>query len=182
MSTTSPSAEAQGAAAAPSPRDLFLERYEAEHATTMRVLRAYPTDKLDLQPHPKSKTARELAWVFVMERGLGTHLWNDAFRDGMPAGQAPPPVPESWDEILEALEKAHREFADLVRGTPDEKLYETVRFFVAPKTLGDHRRIDVAWMLLNDQIHHRGQFSVYLRMADGKVPSIYGPTADEPWI
>ena len=161
-----------------SPKDEFLERYEAEHATTMRVLRAYPADRLDLQPHPKSKTARELAWIFVMERGLGTHLWNDAFKDGFQGGTPP----ESWDEILGALETAHREFADLVRGTPDEKLYDTVRFFVAPKTLGDQRRIDVAWMLLNDQIHHRGQFSVYLRMADGKVPSIYGPSADEPWI
>ncbi len=38
------------------------------------------------------------------------------------------------------------------------------------------------WMLLCDQIHHRGQFSIYLRMAGGKVPSIYGPTADEPWM
>jgi uncharacterized damage-inducible protein DinB len=42
--------------------------------------------------------------------------------------------------------------------------------------------IQVAWMILSDQIHHRGQFSVYLRMAGGKVPSIYGPTADEPWM
>jgi uncharacterized damage-inducible protein DinB len=37
-------------------------------------------------------------------------------------------------------------------------------------------------MMLMDSVHHRGQFSVYLRMADGKVPSIYGPTADEPWM
>jgi uncharacterized damage-inducible protein DinB len=36
--------------------------------------------------------------------------------------------------------------------------------------------------MLCDQIHHRGQFSVYLRMADGKVPSIYGPSLDEPWM
>jgi uncharacterized damage-inducible protein DinB len=43
-------------------------------------------------------------------------------------------------------------------------------------------RIDMIWMLLLDQVHHRGQFSIYLRMADGTVPSIYGPTADEPWI
>ena len=53
-------------------------------------------------------------------------------------------------------------------------------FFVAPKTLGDIPKIQFMWMVLCDQIHHRGQFSVYLRMADGKVPSIYGPTADEP--
>jgi uncharacterized damage-inducible protein DinB len=35
--------------------------------------------------------------------------------------------------------------------------------------------------MLHDQIHHRGQFSVYLRMVGGKVPSIYGPSGDEPW-
>ena len=45
----------------------------------------------------------------------------------------------------------------------------------------DLRRLDVLWFLLNDQIHHRGQFSVYLRMAGAKVPSIYGPSKDEPW-
>jgi uncharacterized damage-inducible protein DinB len=64
---------------------------------------------------------------------------------------------------------------------PDEKLSETVKFFTAPKTLGDIRRIDFLWFLLSDEIHHRGQFSIYLRMADGKVPSIYGPSGDEPW-
>ena len=49
------------------------------------------------------------------------------------------------------------------------------------KKLGDWRRIDILWFLLHDQIHHRGQFSVYLRMAGGQVPSIYGPSGDEPW-
>lgn len=43
-------------------------------------------------------------------------------------------------------------------------------------------RSDLLAFLLADQIHHRGQFSVYLRMADGKVPSIYGPSGDEPWM
>ena len=62
-----------------------------------------------------------------------------------------------------------------------EKLFGTVQFFTAPKTVGDIPTMQFLWMLLFDQIHHRGQFSIYLRMADGKVPSIYGPTADEPW-
>ena len=47
--------------------------------------------------------------------------------------------------------------------------------------MGQVRVIDLAWMLLHDSIHHRGQISVYIRLAGGKVPSIYGPTADEPW-
>ena len=40
---------------------------------------------------------------------------------------------------------------------------------------------DLVWGMLHDQIHHRGQLSVYLRIVGGKVPSIYGPSADEPW-
>lgn len=45
----------------PSPKERFLGALEKEHATTMRVLRAYPADKLELRPHAKCKTARELA-------------------------------------------------------------------------------------------------------------------------
>ncbi len=61
-------------------------------------------------------------------------------------------------------------------------LRDTVQFLVAPKTMGNVPKLDFLWFLLHDQIHHRGQFSVYLRMADARVPSIYGPTADEPWF
>jgi uncharacterized damage-inducible protein DinB len=165
-----------------SAKQQFLDAYEREHATTMRVLRAYPKDKLELKPHPTCKTARELAWIFVQERGLGTAVWHDAFANGVPTGQSPQPAPASWDELLAALEKVHREFGDKVRDTSDADLQKTVKFLTAPKTLGDFRRIDFAWFLLSDQIHHRGQFSVYLRMAGGRVPSIYGPTAEEPWM
>jgi uncharacterized damage-inducible protein DinB len=63
----------------------------------------------------------------------------------------------------------------------DAELLEPIKFYGGPKTLVDYSRLQFAWFLLSDQIHHRGQLSVYLRMADAKVPSIYGPTADEPW-
>lgn len=162
-------------------KEQFLAVYEDEHRRTMRVLKAYPEDKLDLRPQATCKTARELAWIFVLERGLGTMLMNDAFASGAPSG-TPPPAPASWSEILSAIEKAHRDFGDLIRSMPEEKLQDSVRFYVAPKQMGDIPRMDVCWFLLHDQIHHRGQFSVYLRMAGAKVPSIYGPSADEPWM
>jgi len=178
MSTTEPAAPA---GAASSHKQRFLDAYDREHETTMRVLRAYPADRADLQPHPKCKTAKELAWVFVIERGLGTHVMNDAFAKGGPEGEIPG-TPDSYEEVLTALEHAHREFRTLVEGLPDDKLHETVKFFTAPHTMGDVPRLEFLWFLVNDQIHHRGQFSTYLRMADAKVPSIYGPTADEPWM
>jgi len=36
------------------------------------------------------------------------------------------------------------------------------------------------WGNLMDEVHHRGQLTIYLRLAGGKVPSIYGPSGDEP--
>lgn len=160
-------------------KEQFLEQYEREHATTMRVLRAYPADKVDLRPHAMSKTAKELAWIFVVERGLGTLVFNRMFPP--PAGSSSMTPPGSWEEVLAALDKAHREFGDLIDATSDEGLMEKVSFFTGPKQMGDITRLELIWFLLYDQIHHRGQFSIYLRMAGGKVPSIYGPTADEPW-
>ena len=164
-------------------KETFLQNYDREHETTMRVLRAYPKDKLDLKPSEKSNSARDLAWIFVLERGLGTKVWHDEFAKGMSGVSGKPPsAPQDWDELLSTLEKVHLDFRKLIESASDEELQEKVHFFVAPKTLGEYTRLDWIWFLLHDQIHHRGQFSVYLRMAGGKVPSIYGPTADEPWI
>lgn len=174
-------ATAQSQATILSPKQQFLKEYEKEHQTTVRVLRAYPRDQLDLRPHPSCRTARELAWVFVMECGLGIAVYNDKLQELMASGEMPQP-PEDWDELLGALEKAHREFAELVQSTSDSDLQQGVSFFTGPKTMGEYTRLEWLWFLLHDQIHHRGQFSIYLRMAGGKVPSIYGPTGDEPWM
>jgi uncharacterized damage-inducible protein DinB len=145
------------------------------------VLRAYPEDQLDLKPHPRSNSARDLAWTFVMERGLGTRVWNDEFAQGFKGGSAPPKAPEKWSDLLHQLEQAHAQFRTLIASASDDDLNATVHFFTAPRTMGEMTRLQWIWFLLHDEIHHRGQFSIYLRMAGGKVPSIYGPSADEPW-
>ena len=163
--------------------DQYLSVYQREHETTMRVLRAFPADRADLRPHAKCKTARELAWVFVVERVLGTHVMHDQLAELMASGGgSPPPAPESWSEILDAIEARHQEFRELIASFSDEEMRAPVHFFAGPKQIEPMPRNEVAWFLLHDQIHHRGQFSIYLRLADGKVPSIYGPSADEPWM
>lgn len=160
----------------------FLDTFDRECQTTLKVLRAYPEDKLDLKPSDKSKTARELAWVFAAECGLGAHVWNDALANGMPAGGGPPAPPAKWSDLVAGVEKALADYRSLVAAASDEDLDRNVHFFTAPKTMGQMSRHQFIWFLLHDHIHHRGQFSVYLRMAGGKLPSIYGPTADEPWM
>jgi uncharacterized damage-inducible protein DinB len=163
-----------------SPRLQFLDTFEREHATTMRVLRAYPTDKLELRPHAKCKTARELAWMVAMEQAFAEKALTVGLDWSKPP--SPMPAPATMNEILENIEQGHKRVVSIVEGMSDDQMLNTVKFFTAPKTLGDVQLMSFLWMLLFDQIHHRGQFSVYLRMADGKVPSIYGPSADEPWM
>jgi len=164
---------------ATSPKQQFLDSYEREHALTMKLLRAFPAAKADLKPHAKLRSARDLAWVFAQERGFGTVVLNGEF--GSKPGAAAPPAP-TWNDMIPAIDKAHQEFGNLVRSMSDAKLDEKVTFFTGPKQMGDVKRMDVLWFLLADQIHHRGQLSVYLRMADAKMPSIYGPSGDEPWM
>ena len=181
MTSTVTTAPSPLTAAGPSPKKYFLDAYEREHAITMKVLRAFPPDQSELRPHTMCKSARELAWVFVLERGLGKVGLANVFASGN-AGGPSPAAPASWDAVLVALEAAHAEFRDTFASYTDEQLLEPIKFFGGPKTLIDMPRMEFAWFLLADQIHHRGQLSIYLRMAGGKVPSIYGPSADEPWF
>src|SRR5438309_11021457 len=89
----------------------------------------------------------------------------------------------AWTFVFEGIggERAFRLLGDKIRKASDAELNQTIKFFTGPKQMADVRRLDFFWFLLMDMVHHRGQLSVYLRMAGGKVPSIYGPSADEPW-
>jgi uncharacterized damage-inducible protein DinB len=163
------------------PKQQFLSSYDQEHATTMKVLRAYPADKLDLRPHKMCKDARELAWMFVIEQGFMEKGATVGFDWSTPPAPFPKP-PESWETQLSIFDEGQKRVAAAVNALNDQQLFDTIKFFTGPKEIGDMPKIQFLWMILCDQIHHRGQFSIYLRMADGKVPSIYGPTADEPWF
>ena len=163
-----------------SPRMQYLDVYEQEHQRTMRVLRAYPRDKSELRPHPKVKTARELAWQFVLEQGLMEKGLTTGFDFSRPQSSMTP-APESFDQVLAVFETGHKKVTGLIGQLRDDEMYTTVQFFTGPGRIGDLTRAQFLWLMLHDQIHHRGQFSIYLRMADGKVPAIYGPSADEPW-
>jgi len=159
-------------------KEMFLQTWDREHQITTKVLKAYPPDKLDIKPSPLSRTARELAWVFVAELAVVDMV----VKGQIDMSGAEPAPPATMQEILSVFEKMHKEEMGKVKKLSEADYNSTMKFLVGPKQMGDVRRADLLWMTLMDQVHHRGQFSVYLRMAGGKLPSIYGPTADEPWM
>ena len=161
-----------------SEKDMFLKAWDNEFKTTLKVLKAYPEDRQDYKPNEKSKSAKELAWVFAAEQKVvipgiitGNIDWTKMAKP-----------PETIKEVIAEYEKTHKNMIQKLKGVSDEDLHKTMKFFVAPKTQADLPKSNILWSILMDQIHHRGQFSVYLRLVGAKVPSIYGPTADEPWM
>ncbi|PYP18017.1 MAG: hypothetical protein DMD54_06060 [Gemmatimonadetes bacterium] len=161
-----------------SEKQQFQNAWDKESATTLKLLKAFPQDKTDLKPHPTSRSAKDLAWTFVFEGVAGSQAVQGEMK--LPAPNMPA-MPSTWQGMISEVEKALKVMSDKVRKVDDAQLNTTVKFVTGPKQMSDLRRMDVLWFLLNDQIHHRGQFSVYLRMAGAKVPSIYGPSADERW-
>jgi len=160
-------------------REMYLQQFEHEFQTTLRLLKAYPPAKADLKPAEKSKTARELAWMLVLNQMVPKPVMEGALEPGKFPTTQPP---QEWPELIAAFENAHRDAMVHFRSLTDETMNEKVRMPVAPKTMGDKRIGDALWYFLSDTVHHRGQFTIYTRIAGGKVPSIYGPTADEPWF
>lgn len=158
-------------------KEQFIGVWEREYPTTVKVLKAYPAAKSELKPHERSKTAKELAWNFVVEE----NVMDQCLNGGIDFQKIPAP-PATMAEVIAAYEKSHKEMVARVGNTSEGDLNKTVKFFVAPKQMGVVRIMDILWLMLMDSVHHRGQFSVYLRMSGAKVPSIYGPTADEPWM
>jgi uncharacterized damage-inducible protein DinB len=161
-----------------SEKQKFQEAWDKESETTLKLLKAYPQDKIDMKPHPTSRSAKDLAWTFVFEGVAGSQAVQGEMKYPPPNM---PPMPSTWQGMISEVEKALKVMADKVRKVDDAQLNTTVKFITGPKQMSDLRRLDVLWFLLNDQIHHRGQFSVYLRMSGAKVPSIYGPSKDESW-
>ena len=161
-----------------SEKQKFQEAWDKESALTVKLLKAYPQDKIEMKPHPAARSAKDLAWAFVFEGVAGSQAAQGEMKYPPPNM---PPMPGTWQGMISEVEKALKVLGDKVRKVDDAQLNTTVKFMTGPKQMSDLRRQDVLWFLLNDQIHHRGQFSVYLRMAGGKVPAIYGPSKDEPW-
>jgi uncharacterized damage-inducible protein DinB len=156
----------------------ILQELEQEAATTRRVLERVPSDKLAWKPHEKSMSLGTLALHVAMSPG---YISDWAVQDQTQFTPGAPPDPKSTDEILSAhdagLTKAKSNLSaigDAGLGkmwsmtTPDGKAVLTM-----PKSAL------VRSICMNHVYHHRGQLSVYLRLLDVPVPSIYGPSADE---
>ncbi|RPJ63371.1 MAG: hypothetical protein EHM24_24500 [Acidobacteria bacterium] len=153
---------------------LFMKYWEKEAAATRKVLSRIPEGS-DYRPDPKSRTAREIAWLIVFEeKSLGNGLekgvleWSDV------------PAPATMAEVLQAFDREHAEATRKLQASDAARWDQEIPFMYGGQEVMKAPGYESAWGFLLDLVHHRGQISTYLRPMGSTVPQIYGPSADEP--
>ncbi len=155
----------------------MLQEFENEAGTTRRVLERVPSDKLAWKPHPKSMSLGTLALHVAASPGV---IIGWCCEDETQLKGEPSPQPTSTDEILAAHDASVKKVKEALPRIGDEGMQKMWSAKAGGQTLMTMPKAALARaIVMNHWVHHRGQLSVYLRLLDVPVPSIYGPSADE---
>ena len=162
-------------------REFFIQRWEQEYPAFVRVFKALPADRLDYRPHPRSRSAGELlAFLVSAQQGCielckspksaySSLRWHEPGRFG------------ARDEMIATYERDHEALAAQLRTLDDDGWHDPAWMVRGTQEMLLRNTVGgLLWIALFDSVHHRGQLSTYIRPMGGKVPSIYGPSADDP--
>jgi uncharacterized damage-inducible protein DinB len=158
--------------------EAILLELEQEATTTRRMLERVPNDKLAWKPHAKSMSLGQLALHLAAAPGQIAAL---LLKDEVQVPDfASPPSATSTAEAVETLERSLQEAQRVLKGMDDQTAMSSWKLLRGDKNLFAAPKLTVARsILLNHWYHHREQLSVYLRLLDVPLPSVYGPSADE---
>jgi uncharacterized damage-inducible protein DinB len=157
-------------------REFYLESRRNELPAFQRVLNALPQDKFHYKPHDRSPSAEQLVWTMTHEMQLCKDLIDKGELEFAPT---PAPTPDQMVTMFPEI------YQDLLHGV--SKMSEADWQKIGKAKAGGQLRMEqpvgsMLWMFHHDAIHHRGQLSAYIRPMGGKVPSIYGPSGDDPGL
>ncbi len=155
--------------------EFYRQTRKAELPKFINVLKAVPQGRLDYRPDPKARTAQALAWVLAQEEAAlatlletGTVEWKD---------EAPP---ARMDAIVADYEKSAAAVDKTLQRLDEAGWEKKGKMLMGGGPAWEDTIGQFLWGFLLDAIHHRGQLTTYLRPMGSKVPSIYGPSADDP--
>lgn len=161
--------------------DSLLPEFDREMGVTRRALERVPDGQFEWRPHPTSVTLGRLAEHLTEMPLWATTTMTQSELEATtqrPAGYTPPAtraeVLALFDSCLKTARAALVNKTDAEFNAPWKLMNNGKEVFTAPKAMVMRN------FVMNHMIHHRGQFVVYLRMLGVKVPSIYGPSGDEP--
>ena len=152
----------------------FLSLRRSEFPKTLKLLRLYPEDHRDLKPSPIIRSAVESLNTFINEESINLAYATTGTFDMANFKWAEPPA--SMAVGIGHLNALAAEVDTALELLSEKDFQQPTAFFSMKMLLSE-----AMLLMLLDHIHHRGQFTIYSRIAGAKVPQIYGPSADEPW-
>jgi uncharacterized damage-inducible protein DinB len=163
-------------------RDALLPEFDHEMAVTRKTLERVPEGNADWKPHDKSMSMGRLAGHLAELNSLVPVALERESMDFRPPGAPPrqPNVMSSRAKLLEDFDKNVAAARAAIAQASDDQMMKIFTLQSGGKTIFALPRTAVLRsFILNHIVHHRGQLSVYLRLNNVSVPSIYGPSADE---
>ena len=158
--------------------ETLLPEFDQEMKTTRRLLERVPTDKGTWKPHQKSFSIGHLAQLLSWMPGWITNtLTSDSLDLAGAAGYSY----ETTEKLLADFDKNVKEARAAIAGSSDADFQKQWSLKRGDQVFMTMPRGVVTRQHISHLVHHRGQMSVYLRLLDIPVPSMYGPTADEGW-
>jgi uncharacterized damage-inducible protein DinB len=158
--------------------ELLLAQVEREIPATRKSIERVPDGKPDWKPHPKSMPLGYLsALVATMFGWIALMIESDHL--DLATGTRPSATTTADRLIL--FDKSVADARRALSNTTDDHLMKPWQLRVGGKVVDEKPRHAMIADTISHLAHHRGQLSVYLRLNDQPVPSIYGPTADEGW-
>jgi uncharacterized damage-inducible protein DinB len=163
-------------------KDILLADLDREIPASRRVLERVPDGHFDWKPHEKSMPMGYLSMmVATMPEWIGMVITMDELDIAPKGGSSfsPPPM-KTAGELVRGLDAAAEKARAALRATNDAHLMMHWKLLSGGNVMQDSpRHVHIRDGVLNHWVHHRGQLSVYLRLAGAKVPWIYGPSGDE---
>jgi uncharacterized damage-inducible protein DinB len=155
-----------------------LAEFDMEMSTTRRLVERVPDEKAEWKPHQKSFSLGHLTqFICGMPSWIAQALHNTELDLAKQSGYGTVTRTELLQAFDTGVAASRRALAEVTGSGLD--LSWSLR--QGERVLWSAPRRAVVRAHLNHLIHHRGQLTVYLRLIDVPLPSIYGPTADEKW-
>ena len=159
----------------------LIAELDHEAKTTRSLLERVPMEKASWKPHDKSMSLGQLASHLANLARFGALISSGSELDFSPPGE-PHRSPKQYatrDELLQAFDSNVKASRDAIAAVPDSATHDTWSLKHSGHViLSAPRKVHYRNLFMNHMIHHRGQLSVYLRLNNVPLPSIYGPTAD----
>ena len=162
-------------------KNALLPEFDHEMGTTRRVLARVPEADLAWKPHEKSFSLGQLAGhIANIPHWVEITLDGSSFDVSLNPDDARPRAPESLEWLLKTFDENVKTARAKIDAQPDSALYVPWSLLSGGQEVFTLPKVAVLRsFVMNHMIHHRGQLSVYLRLRNVPLPSIYGPTADE---